>query len=105
MIILDTNVLSEIVKPLPSPVVMRWFASLPAKQIYTTSITAAGYPPSLVKKSESMPELKWHEGTAAPRGVGAGRAVLAVVRLAALAEVAPSALVIRTDRRGEPVDA
>lgn len=41
MIILDTNVLSEIVKPLPSPVVMRWFASLPARQIYTTSITAA----------------------------------------------------------------
>lgn len=41
MIILDTNVLSELGKNVPSPVVVHWFASYPAEELYTTSITAA----------------------------------------------------------------
>ena len=41
MIILDTNVLSEIMKPAPSPRVSTWLASQPATELFTTSITEA----------------------------------------------------------------
>ncbi|RMI29937.1 type II toxin-antitoxin system VapC family toxin [Nocardia stercoris] len=41
MIILDTNVLSELVKREPAESVVRWLDSMPAREICTTSITAA----------------------------------------------------------------
>ena len=41
MIILDTNVLSELMKPKPSPRVMAWTAKQPATQLFTTTITQA----------------------------------------------------------------
>ena len=41
MIILDTNVLSETMKPQPSAEVFRWLASHPLEQIFTTTITQA----------------------------------------------------------------
>lgn len=39
MIVLDTNVLSELMKPAPDDNVMRWVAAQPASSLYTTSIT------------------------------------------------------------------
>lgn len=41
MIVLDTNVVSELMKPAPAPVVARWIAEQPATMLYTTSITQA----------------------------------------------------------------
>ena len=41
MIILDTNVLSELMRPRPDPAVVGWMASQPASSLYTTSITQA----------------------------------------------------------------
>ncbi len=41
MIILDTNVLSELMRPRPSPAVTRWVASQPISSLFTTSITEA----------------------------------------------------------------
>lgn len=41
MIILDTNVLSEIMKPAPSPRVSTWLAGQLATELFTTSITEA----------------------------------------------------------------
>lgn len=41
MIILDTNVLSESVRPHPNPDVLRWLASKPASSIFTTAIAQA----------------------------------------------------------------
>lgn len=41
MILLDTNVLSELMKPTPAPAVTDWVASRPATTLYTTSITQA----------------------------------------------------------------
>jgi hypothetical protein len=41
MIILDTNVLSELMKPAPASVVVGWIAAQPAASLYTTSITQA----------------------------------------------------------------
>jgi toxin FitB len=41
MIILDTNVLSEAMKPTPAAEVLAWLAAQPAASLYTTSITQA----------------------------------------------------------------
>ncbi|MBN6742096.1 type II toxin-antitoxin system VapC family toxin [Acidithiobacillus ferrianus] len=41
MIILDTNVVSELLRPSPSEQVMSWIASQPLESLYTTSITQA----------------------------------------------------------------
>ncbi|MGO9084743.1 MAG: type II toxin-antitoxin system VapC family toxin [Terriglobales bacterium] len=41
MIILDTNVLSELMRPKPSPRVAAWVAKQPAAELFTTSITEA----------------------------------------------------------------
>jgi predicted nucleic acid-binding protein len=41
MIVVDTNVLSELMKPSPAASVARWIAAHPAQSIYTTSITQA----------------------------------------------------------------
>lgn len=41
MIILDTNVLSELMKPKPAKSVVAWFAEHPRAALYTTAITEA----------------------------------------------------------------
>ena len=41
MIVLDTNVLSELLRPAPTPQVLRWVAAQPASQLFTTTITQA----------------------------------------------------------------
>ncbi len=41
MIVLDTNVVSEVIKPRPAETVMRWFASQPAAELFVPAITEA----------------------------------------------------------------
>ena len=41
MMILDTNVVSEVMRPSPSAQVLRWMAAHPAGQLFTTTITQA----------------------------------------------------------------
>ena len=41
MIVLDTNVVSEILKPKPSETVTRWLAAQNASEVFTTTITQA----------------------------------------------------------------
>jgi hypothetical protein len=41
MTILDTNVVSEIMRPVPEPLVLRWFANLVVEDTYITAITVA----------------------------------------------------------------
>ena len=41
MIILDTNVISELIRPVPDPGVITWLDSLPAEETAITAITAA----------------------------------------------------------------
>ncbi|HEY7301294.1 MAG TPA: PIN domain-containing protein [Xanthobacteraceae bacterium] len=41
MIILDTNVLSEILRPKPSSKVLEWIGSQPFALLFTTTITEA----------------------------------------------------------------
>lgn len=41
MIVLDTNVLSELMRPSPRPEVVAWVADQPATSLFTTAITEA----------------------------------------------------------------
>lgn len=41
MIVLDTDVLSELMRPAPAESVVRWMAAQPATSLYTTSVTQA----------------------------------------------------------------
>jgi predicted nucleic acid-binding protein len=41
MLILDTNVLSEVLRPTPSAAVLEWLEAQPRAQLYTTTITQA----------------------------------------------------------------
>jgi predicted nucleic acid-binding protein len=41
MIVLDTNVLSEIMRPSPSPAVLQWIAAQEPLSVFTTTITQA----------------------------------------------------------------
>ncbi len=41
MIVLDTNVISELIRPEPDPAVLAWVATQPRASLYTTSISQA----------------------------------------------------------------
>lgn len=41
MIVLDTNVISELMRPAPNPAVITWVAAQPRSSLYTTSINRA----------------------------------------------------------------
>jgi predicted nucleic acid-binding protein len=41
VIVLDTNVLSEALKPLPSPIVLDWLAGQDSSSVFTTAVTQA----------------------------------------------------------------
>ena len=41
MIVLDTSVLSELMRPEPTPAVMRWIGGHAAASLFTTTVTQA----------------------------------------------------------------
>jgi hypothetical protein len=41
MIVLDTNVVSELMRPGPSPAVLAWLRDRPGSDVYTTAVTVA----------------------------------------------------------------
>ena len=59
MIILDTNVLSELMRSKPSPGVVAWVARQPAPELFTTSITEAEifYGMEVLTKGKSLEGL------------------------------------------------
>ncbi len=60
MIILDTNVLSELMRPAPSAGVLDWFARQPALELFTTTITEAEvfYGLELLPRSKRSRDLR-----------------------------------------------
>lgn len=60
MFILDTNVLSELLKPVPEPLVLEWLESQPRSQVFTTAITEAevAYGVALLPKSVHRQKLR-----------------------------------------------
>ena len=45
MIVLDTNVLSEVLRPVPESSVMDWLAIQPRVSLFTTAVTVSGTDP------------------------------------------------------------
>ena len=60
MIVLDTNVLSETLRPKPSPRVLEWVRSHPRTALYTTTITEA----ELFYGIALLPDGKWRRSLA-----------------------------------------
>lgn len=58
MILLDTNVISEIMRPHPDPVVTAWFRSLPRKEYWTSAVVVA----ELLSGIDMMPPGRRQEG-------------------------------------------
>jgi len=60
MIVIDTNVVSEIVKPRPAQAVVEWFESQTPQDLYTTTITQAEvlYGIELMPKGRRRGELQ-----------------------------------------------
>jgi len=58
MIVLDTNVLSELMSPSPQPVVGRWIARQAGRQLFTTSISMA----EILQGIEMLPPGKRRTG-------------------------------------------
>lgn len=54
MIVLDTNTLSEVLKPLPSEIVLSWLAAQAPREVFITVITQA----ELLYGVESLPASK-----------------------------------------------
>lgn len=84
MIVLDTNVVSELMKPAPAESVLHWTSAQPATSLYTTSITQAEILhgimllPSGKRRSalEAAAEAMFHEdfgGRILPFGADAAR--------------------------------
>jgi toxin FitB len=66
VIVLDTNVISELTRPVPEPGVVSWLDSLPAGEVGTTAVTAA----ELLYGVTRMPDgRRKTELTAAVRGL------------------------------------
>jgi predicted nucleic acid-binding protein len=58
MILLDTNVISEIMRPRPDPVVTTWVQSLPRREFWTSSVVVA----ELLSGIDLMPPGRRQEG-------------------------------------------
>jgi len=73
MVILDTNVVSELMRPTPQAEVLIWFASQSAEEVYVTAITVA----EILLGIEPIPTGKRRDalqaGTERTFGVFAGR--------------------------------
>jgi predicted nucleic acid-binding protein len=41
MILLDTNILSELIRPVPAPAVLRWLAAQPVASVFISAVTEA----------------------------------------------------------------
>jgi predicted nucleic acid-binding protein len=62
MIVLDTNALSEALKPSPSEIVLDWLAAQDSREVFITAITQA----ELLYRVESLPAGKRRANLASP---------------------------------------
>ena len=73
MIILDTNVISELMRPTPEPLILQWLRAQPLAEIATTSINLAEIKYGLARLPDGRRrrDLETRFETFASRGFGA----------------------------------
>ena len=102
MIILDTNIISEVMRPAPEPRVMVWLRKQPLKTLATTAVTLAEIRYGLGRLPEGQRRRNLEEQFRSFLARGFDDRILAFD--AASAE-AYSAIVIEREKAGRPIDA
>jgi len=101
VIILDTNVISELMRAVPDPLVLRWVAAQPRDNLYTTRINQA----EILYGIAALPEGRLRTGLAA-----AAEAMFAedfagrIVPFGAAAAERYPAIVLGRRRAGRPIE-
>lgn len=100
MIILDTNVVSELMRAAPPPAVLAWLGESPADALYTTAVTVAEIRYGIARLSEGYRREALHQAAnevfaAFPQQV----LPFDLVAASAYADV-----VARRDALGQPID-
>jgi predicted nucleic acid-binding protein len=102
VIILDTNVLSELMHSLPEPAVFAWVAAQPREELYTTSITKA----EILYGIAILPDGRRRTGlAAAAEALFANDFAGRVLSFDDPASVHYAAIVAARRRAGRPIDA
>ena len=103
MIILDTNILSEIMRPAPAPQVMAWLRQQPLSTLAVTAITLAEIRYGLERLAEGARRRNLEERFQAflARGFDDER----ILVFDAAAAIAYSTLVVEREKAGRPIDA
>lgn len=102
MIILDTNVLSELIRGVPDPAVLAWLDALPGAEVSTTAITAA----ELLYGVARLPEGRRRTAlTEAVRAMLAEDFAGRVEPFDGVAATHYAAVVTGRERLGRPIDA
>ncbi len=100
MIILDTNVLSELMAPAPAEQVERWVAARPSSSLCTTAITQA----EILFGIRLLPKGKRRERVEAAAGVLFGKVLAGrVLPFGSDAAIAYARIAADRRRRGSPI--
>src|ERR1700756_3999960 len=101
MVVLDTNVVSELMRPAPDPHVLRWIETQPRQQLDTTSITVA----EIHYGIRRLPEGRRREQLAAAAADIFGGFAWQILSFDQNAAHEYAELVAECDRTGQPINA
>jgi predicted nucleic acid-binding protein len=101
MIILDTNVVSELMRPNPDPQVLRWLEQQPHEHLDTTAVSVAEIQYGLCR----LPEGRRRDQLAAAAGDIFGGFARQILPFSHTAALEYGALVAERDRAGRPISA
>jgi predicted nucleic acid-binding protein len=74
VIILDTNIISELARQVPEPGVISWLDSLPAEEVGTTAITAAELLYGVARMPAGRRRRNWRRRSAGCSATSSGTA-------------------------------
>lgn len=100
MIVLDTNVVSELMRPAPAPSVVGWLRTHDARELQTTAITVAEVGYGIAR----LPDGRRREQLQTAAAELFARFADQVLAFDAAAAGSYGALVARRDRAGRPID-
>lgn len=101
MIVLDTNVVSELMRPLPPPRLLAWLERYPSEDQYTTAVTVAEIRYGIARLPEGRRRETLHQAATEVFGAFPG----AVLPFDVHAAGAYADVVAHRDSLGRPIDA
>lgn len=101
MIILDTNVVSELMRSTPSPTMLQWLQAQPDAELHTTAITLAEIRYGIARLPEGRRKTRMHENAEEAFALFPGE----LLPFDAAAARAYAEIVAARNRAGRPIDA